>query len=287
MSIDISEKELALFRRYISANCGIEIAPEKAYLIETRLTRILAESKLPSYEALYRHIMYNDDPAMSERIIDAVTTHETLWFRDASPWKVLAEVCLPYYVRLLRAGARQTIRIWSAAASTGQEPYSIAMCIDSYLRRNGIRDVTPAQFDILGTDISQWAIDIARRGRYDAISMRRGLDDAYRDAYFAKEDTAWQLCDKIRRQVRFERFNLQNDLHELGTFDIIFCRYVLIYFSPALKKDLTRRMHTALADDGCLITGNYVMYDLFEDWFDVAHHEDAVYYQKKRKGGRV
>lgn len=286
MNIDLSENEFELFRDYIRESCGIEIAPEKAYLIETRLTKILAESKLPTYEALYSHIMSSDDKAMAERIIDAITTNETLWFRDASPWKVLTEVCLPRYVADLRSGVKSKVRIWSAAASTGQEAYSIAMCIDDYLHRNAIRDVRLAQFEILATDISKGALDIAQRARYDPISIRRGLSDQYRDAYFVSEGTAWQLCDKIRERVRFERFNLQNDISGFGMFDIVFCRYVLIYFSAALKRDLVSRIHRAMARDGYLFTGNYIIYDLFYGLFDTLQHGDASYYQKSLKGGQ-
>lgn len=286
MNRDISEKEFELFRGYISTQCGIEIEPEKAYLIETRLSRILAESQLPSFEALYSHIMSSGDKDMSERIIDAITTNETLWFRDASPWKVMGEVCLPYYVAQLRSGAKKTVQIWSAACSTGQEPYSIAMCIDQYLARNGIQDVTLAQFEIVATDISKTAIDIARRGRYDAISIRRGLDTATRDQYFESVGAAWQICERIQKRVRFERLNLQNDTSRLGKFDIVFCRYVLIYFSMALKRDLVGRIHQILANDGFLFTGNYLIYDLFEGLFDMAHHENAVYFTKL-KGERA
>lgn len=286
MSQDISEKEFALFRDYISTSCGIEIAPEKAYLIETRLSRILAESKLPSFEALYHRIMSCEDREMNERIIDAITTHETLWFRDASPWKVLEEAALPYYVEKLLSGERTSVRIWSAASSTGQEPYSIAMCIDRYLKRHGVRGVSLAQFKILATDISRMAIDIAARGRYDAISIRRGLDDASRAEYFTQEGAAWQIDERIRQSVRFERFNLQNSAAALGVFDIIFCRYVLIYFSEDLKQGLARRLHAALADDGLMFTGNYVIHGLFDGLFETARHGDASYFTKQRKGGR-
>ena len=133
MPAGLSRLEFQLFKKYIEDKCGIELTEEKSYLIETRLSGLLVESGLESFNSLYYAIVNNKIPGIAEKVIDAITTNETMWFRDKKPWIIFEEILMPKYINILRTGQKSKIRIWSAASSTGQEAYSTAICIDNYL----------------------------------------------------------------------------------------------------------------------------------------------------------
>ena len=283
LQCSINEDEFALFRDYIAEKSGIVIPPEKAYLIETKLSKLMLDAGKESFKEFYDYIISHPDPCMAEEIVNAITINETMWFRDGAPWKVLEETILPRLVEEIKTGRRIKARLWFAAASTGQEPYSTVMCVDNYLKRNPASGVKLSDFDFYATDISSRVLNLAKKGRYDKISIMRGLNDHYKATYFDSTDSTWHIDPKIRDAVRFERFNLQDRYRFHGLFDIIFCRYVLIYFSDGCKKEIVAKMHDSLADDGVLFTGNYVLYELFKDGFDAKHYENLTYYIKKGK----
>ena len=183
MSNELSTKAFAQFQQYIEEQCGIAIGDEKAYLIESRLTKLLIEAKLNTFEELYTMLSKKKDPKLSEKVIDAITTNETLWFRDKTPWQVIETILMPEYVEIIRKTGRR-VRIWSAAASSGQEAYSTIISIDQYLKRHAIKDISLKDFEVIGTDISGPILEIARAGRYDPISIMRGLDPRFKDIYF-------------------------------------------------------------------------------------------------------
>jgi len=279
--ISISESEYLLFRNYISENCGIVIPPEKTYLLETRLSKYMVDTGTDSFGKFYDYIKSNSDPSIKQKIINAITTNETQWFRDSAPWKVLEERLLPELVNDLISGKKNRVKIWSAASSSGQEIYSTVMCIDNYLSTNNIKGVTLSDFDFIATDISTGVLDIAKKGRYDRISMIRGLSDYYKAKYFKENGSAWDIDPKVRSAVKFDCFNLQKSYKPLGQFDIIFCRYVLIYFSDDMKKEIISKMCDVLSDSGVFFTGNYALYDLFKDNFDSDYYGNLTYYIKK------
>ncbi|MGE5417287.1 MAG: CheR family methyltransferase [Acidobacteriota bacterium] len=282
MTAGLSSQEFALMQRYIEDKCGITLGEDKAYLIETRLSKLLIDSGLNSFEELYHYIRTSNDQRLVEKVIDAITTHETLWFRDRSPWEIIGEVLLPEYVKVLREGKRFKIRIWSAACSTGQEPYSIAMLIDHYLSRNGISDVRLAQFEIIATDISTTVLDIARLGRYDSISIQRGLGPEYRDKYFKNEGRIWLLDEKIKSAVTFKPFNLQTDFGIMGRFDLVLCRYVLIYFAEQLRKSVVQKISQVLEKDGVLLIGSSEIFNDFSEHYEFQRFNEGTFYQVKR-----
>ncbi len=277
----IGKNEYALFRDFLIKNTGINIPAEKAYLFETRLARMMAEAGTESFAEFYTYIQSGKDPMAVQKIINAMTTNETMWFRDATPWKILEDVLLPKLVQALIDGEKSRIRIWCSAVSTGQEAYSTAMCIDDYLRKNDVQGVSLSDFQIVASDISTRVLDIAQKGRYDAISMQRGMNDYYRLKYFTRDGAAWHIDPKIRDAVKFSAYNLLNDFYSRGNFDIIFCRYVLIYFSQELKEDIILKMHSSLSDGGVLFAENYTLYDFFEDYYEVNMLNDFSYYIKK------
>ncbi|MCX7712000.1 MAG: protein-glutamate O-methyltransferase CheR [Clostridia bacterium] len=281
MSHSLSSKEFSLMQKFIQEKCGIAIGEEKAYLIECRLSKLLIDSNLSSFEELYERITSRSDPNITEQVIDAITTNETLWFRDRTPWEILEDILLPRYIEEMRTGKRSVVKIWSAACSTGQEPYSTAMCIDNYLKRNGITDISLSRFKITATDISRSVVQIAKLGRYDSISIMRGLEEYYKSRYFTNEGRVWTLDDKIKNAVHFQQFNLQNSFLLLGKFDVVFCRYVIIYFSSDLKMEIIKKIAAAAEPDGVLFLGSSEIFPGQENSFETLHHKNGVYYKVK------
>ena len=281
MQQSIDENEFKLIRDYIAEVSGVVIPPEKSYLIETKLFKLVLDYGTESFDEFYYEIISRNDQEITQKIIDSITVNETFWFRDAVLWKCFEQEILPRYVDELITGKKSKIRIWSAAVSTGQEAYSIAMCIDNYLKRNNITSVSLSDFDIFATDISNRVLDIARSGRYDRISISRGLSEHYKANYFKNDGSAWDLDPDIRSAVRFRRFNLKDTYKGFGKFDAIFCRYVLIYFSSTLKNDIAFRMNNSLVNGGVFLTGHYVLYDMLKEIYDVNNYGNLTYYTKK------
>jgi len=281
LQCSINEHEFSLFKDYIADVSGIVISPQKAYLVETRLSKLMLDVGAASFEEFYNHIKSNADPAMSQKIINAITVNETMWFRDNMPWNVLERVMMPSFIEDITSGKKSKIRIWSAAVSTGQEIYSAVMCVDDYLSKNNIKDVSLSDFEFFATDISSRVLDMAKNGRYDKISIMRGLNEYYRTKYFTNNGLAWEIDPKIKEAVKFEQLNLQDNYNTFGVFDIIFCRYVLIYFSDELKKEIAGKMRDVLENNGLLFTGNYVLYDLFKDDFETKPYGNSTYFTKK------
>lgn len=270
-----------MFKKYVKEKCSIDISDDKSYLIETRLSKMLADLSLNSYSELYSRITEDAAGEYAERIIDAITTNETMWFRDKTPWEILEKFYLPRFIKDLKSGKKQKIRIWSTASSTGQEAYSTAMCIDTYLRENAVLGVSLNDFEILATDISNHVLEIARHGRYDAISIMRGLEEGVKSKYFQKKDRVWEVSEHIRNSVTFRKFNLQDSFLSFGTFDVIFCRYVMIYFSADFVEVLTQKLWKALDAEGVLFLGAYELYEVMKNYFTSVFPSSGVYYTKK------
>lgn len=255
MKAQLTQREFDLFRQYIEKNCGISLKDDKKYLVETRLAGLVHETGSNSFTDFYRKLDGAPSPKLRTQIIDAMTTNETLWFRDGSPWVAMRDHILPELERKSRPGQR--MRFWSAACSTGQEPYSIAMLIDHYSNLPG-RRLAPSNVEIVATDISPSALMMAKNGRYDGISMRRGFTgewQPFRDRYFDRKGTLRSIKDPLKSRVQFQQFNLQDSLSRLGRFDVVFLRNVAIYFSEAFKSDLFDRIAGILNPGGLLLLG--------------------------------
>lgn len=281
--VSLSNSEFVLFRNFICERCGINIEENKAYLIETRLAKMLIDSGLNSFTELYNSIESNWDDSIATKIIDAVTTNETFWFRDKKPWEVIENCLMPQFVEMLRNKHKTKIRIWSAAASTGQEIYSTVMCIDNYLRKNNITDIKLTDFEFIATDISTNVLEIAKKGIYDSISIKRGLDLEYRELYFKKEGHVWLVADFIKNRVKFEQFNLRNSFMFMGKFDLVLCRYVLIYFSKDFRKEVLEKMTRAINKEGYFIIGTSEIYYDMDYLFEKKSYNEATYYMLKEE----
>lgn len=254
-ALTLSPDEFALLRDYIEKECGIALAANKAYLIETRLSTLVAKSGCTTYAEFLRKAKGPESGRLRDQIVDAMTTNETLWFRDAGPWKVLRETLLPAYCERLQRAGREKIRIWSAACSTGQEPYSIAMLIREHLADHKPAGITESDFEIVATDISHSALFVANTGRYDKLAASRGLDAKLRERHFVADGAAVRVRDEVRKLVHFRHVNLMGSVGELGRFDLVLCRNVLIYFAAATRKEVLQKIARALRPGGALIIG--------------------------------
>jgi chemotaxis protein methyltransferase CheR len=273
----ITINEFKLLRDLIEKLCGIALGDEKAYLIETRLAGLLAENGCADFGSFYRLVAQDPNPKLRDKIVDAMTTNETLWFRDTHPFLILREKLLPKLAEDLVTGNRFRIRIWSGACSTGQEPYSIAMSIHEFCNANpGIR---PDQFEIMATDISPSALMLAKLGRYDNAAVGRGLPDAMRNRYFRQDGNVWVAGEDLKKLITFKKFNLQDSMETLGRFDIVFMRYVTIYFSESFKQQIYRGVARLLAPEGNLVISAVESLRGISEDFTQQSHAGGSYYR--------
>lgn len=270
-----------MIQKFIEEKCGIILGEDKAYLLESKLAGFLMESEASSFEELYLKICTTNDSALIDSVIDAVTINETFWFRDKTPWYIIEDMLLPQLIAQLRNGERDKVRIWSAACSYGQEPYSIAMCIDNCLNSTSSVDVNPEAFEILATDISSDVISMAETGSFDNISISRGLEEEYKSRYFTSHGRVWRLNEEIKSRVRFQQLNLIASSFPYGQFDIIFCRNVLIYFSEKYKKQVMKNITAALKPGGVLFMGSSELFEDFSCFYTMEQYRNGIYYKKK------
>ena len=233
-------------RKLLKERSGLDLSPDKQYLVESRLIPLARRADLSGIAELVQKIKSGAETLTSE-VVEAMTTNETFFFRDKIPFDHLRETVLP---ELLRARAnRRSLRIWCAASSTGQEPYSIAMCIKEFAGLAGWR------VEIVATDLSQGVLEKSKAGIFSQFEVQRGLPIQMLVKYFTQTGELWQLNADIRAMVQHQQLNLLQDFSHLGTFDVIFCRNVLIYFDQDTKVRIFDRLAKALEPDGVLALG--------------------------------
>jgi len=241
--------EFEQFRVFLEKTSGIQLGDNKQYLVVSRLNKLMEQQGIKTLGELTSRIQSRN--ALRDQVVDAMTTNETLWFRDTYPFEVLKQRVLP---ELLKASPNQRLRIWSAACSSGQEPYSLAMSLDEFERSNPGQMKGGAQ--IVATDLSATMLNACRNAEYDSLAIGRGLSNERLQRYFdAKEGGRWAVKPALKSRIEFRPLNLLDSYAALGKFDIVFCRNVLIYFSPEVKKDILRRMHATLKPGGYLFLG--------------------------------
>lgn len=234
----------------LRATSGLVVGPDKAYLLETRLAPVMKRHSVRDLDALASLIGHDGGAsrALCDDVIDAMTTNESFFFRDDKPFTHFRAQALPALLAARPATSR--LRIWSAAASSGQEAYSLAMILAECRAQLGGRSV-----EILGTDISREQLARAREALYTQFEVQRGLPMTLLVKHFRKEGTQWRLSDAIRAMASFREWNLLSDPASLGKFDIVFCRNVLIYFDQATKTRVLNSIAKQLAPDGLLYLG--------------------------------
>lgn len=278
--IPIKPNELDTITKYIHEISGIFLDKSKAYLLEARLSTVLKINSCNNYIDLYNKSKRDPSKKIERQIIDAISTNETLFFRDKSPFELLKNKILPEVIdaKTARASAlTPRIKIWSAAASTGQELYSIAITIRELLGNN-----PKYNFNLLGTDISDEAISQASYGKYNKFEIDRGLNPLELRKHFNSLGDSWKIKDEIRGMVNFKKINLMQPFSALGKFDIIFCRNVAIYFSLEDRKRLFDRIAGSLEDDGFLLIGSTESLSGISTKLIPKRHLRSIFYQKKQ-----
>jgi chemotaxis protein methyltransferase CheR len=212
---------------------------------------------------------------LKDQVIDAMTTNETFWFRDIYPFEHLRTQLIPQLMTNKQSGS---LRIWSAACSSGQEPYSISMAVEEYKRQAMGQLLRPVQ--IVATDLSSIVLEQARKGEYDRLSVLRGLSQDRLDRFFDRvSDNLWRVKPMIRERVDFRPLNLLDSYAVLGKFDIIFCRNVLIYFNADLKRQILQKIHAALKPQGVLFLGSSEGLSGAGDLFEMVRCEPGIVYR--------
>ncbi|KRR07538.1 CheR family methyltransferase [Bradyrhizobium valentinum] len=234
-------------RKLLKERSGLDLSADKQYLVESRLLPLARKSSLPGISELVEK-MKGGAAALTAEVVEAMTTNETFFFRDKIPFDHLREAVIPAMVQA--RAARRSLRIWCAASSTGQEPYSIAMCLkEAGSLLSGWRT------EIVATDLSQAVLEKSKAGIFSQFEVQRGLPIGLLVKYFTQNGELWQINAEIRSMVQHRQLNLLQDFSHLGVFDIIFCRNVLIYFDQHTKANIFERLSRMLEPDGVLALG--------------------------------
>jgi len=269
----ISDQEYDSFCHYLEDATGIVLGKSKHYLVSSRLNRLMEERQLASYSDLLSHLKKTVNAGLREQIIDAMTTNETMWFRDTYPYDVLKETILPELAKI----KDRPVKIWSAACSSGQEPYSISMIVQEFLSTQP--SAFPRGLQIVATDISISMLNYCKRAKYDEAAMKRGITEERRRKFFNQSDDLWEVQHDIRSRVSFRSLNLQQSFTSLGKFDLIFCRNVLIYFSSEFKTDILTRMGGATNPGGYLYLGSSESPTRYTSIYKMVRAPGGVIYQ--------
>lgn len=246
--MSINDTDFTFYQNFLYEKSGLAIRKEKIYLLESRLTPLAKKEGFETLEKLTEKLKLGTDKNLENLVIDAMTTNETLFFRDDRPFRYFKTHLVPKMEEI--RDTTKSMRIWSAACSTGQEPYSIIMSLLENLKAPDLWRI-----HMLGTDISDSALTQAKEGIFNQFEIQRGMPIQLLMKYFTQEDTKWRIQDKIRKMVKYENFNLLEPMEKYGTFDMIFCRNVLIYFDAETKAKILKAMIKRLAPDGYLFLG--------------------------------
>jgi chemotaxis protein methyltransferase CheR len=242
----IDPKNYKFLLDHVYTHSGIVLEGDKNYLFECRLAPIVKQLGLESIDDLCMYIQSSRQPEVSHQVVEAMTTNETYFFRDPSHYDAIRTVLLPQLINDRRDTKK--LQFWSAASSTGQEAYSLAMI----LIEAGLSDWN---IQILATDLCSQALERARSGKYQQIEVNRGLPANLLIKHFRRSGAVWQLDDQVRRMVSFESIDLRKSMRTLGPFDLVFCRNVMIYFDAATKMNILKELHGTLFRGGWLLLG--------------------------------
>ena len=280
MALRVTPEEMRSLAQLIKSISGIHLDDTKAYLVESRLTALVLETACTTFGDLCSKARADASHALQRKIIDRITTGETSFFRDNAPFELLKHKIIPELIdrQTRAAGGRRPVnlRIWSAACSTGQEVYTIAIVLKELLGEQPGYSIR-----LLGTDLSDKAVAAASRGEYNKNEIERGLPPEKLARYFTPTPTGWKVRDELRAMASFRTANLMEDQSALGRFDIIFCRNVAIYFTEPDRAAVFRRIGRLLEPDGCLIIGSTESLTGLCPEFEPQRHLRSVFYRLK------
>lgn len=277
--LKITSDEIKLITKYIYEISGIALDESKKYLLETRLNAIAEEQGCSSYQEFYTKAKADATKVIERKIVDAISTNETLFFRDTGPFDLLQHKIIPELIDARSSKApvvKTNLKIWSAASSTGQELYSVAIVLQELLK-----DVSKYSIKLLGTDISDAAVSQASSGKYNKFEIERGLARDKLSKYFTPMGQMWKVNDQLRAMVNFRKFNLMTPFTGLGKFDVVLCRNVAIYFTLEDRKRLFNKIADVLEPDGYLIIGSTESLTGVCPRFIPKRHLRSIFYQLK------
>ncbi len=272
----MSDEEFQLVRDCIYAHCGMYFGQDSKYILEKRLSQRLTDLGLLSYYDYYHFLKYNRNKEQELMdIMDILTTNETYFFRESFQLKAFSDEVIPELIKRKSARGNRSLRIWSAGCSSGEEPYTIAMLLST------IPELAGWKIEIIGTDISQKVLQKARRAVYGKSSFRV-TEEIDQNRFFHQYDDGYKVNDSIRELVTISHLNLfdSHRLSMLGTFDIVFCRNVIIYFDQAAKKRVIESFHSALNAGGFLLLGHSESLMNITTLFTLRHFKNDMIYQK-------
>jgi chemotaxis protein methyltransferase CheR len=244
----VRQLDYDFLRNCLKQRSGLVLSADKQYLVESRLLPVARKAGFADLAALVDALKLGDDGALMNAVVEAMATNETFFFRDKIPFEHLRSIVMP--ALLAARHTSRTIRIWCAAASTGQEPYSLAMCL-----KQMEREIAGWRIEILASDLSGEVLEKARQGLYSQFEVQRGLPIQLLIRHFTQVGELWQIAPELRAMVKFRQLNLLTNFSGLGMFDLIFCRNVLIYFDQPTKIDVLDRLARVTASDGYLVLG--------------------------------
>lgn len=275
MNKELHDSEYKTFRDFLEQQCGIVLGDNKQYLVKSRLAPLMQRFGVNSLSELVGKTLSPFERQLRSAVIDAMTTNETLWFRDTYPYELLKKMILPDLEK-----DHRNVKIWSAASSSGQEPYSIAMTALEY--QQGKPGAFGLGVQILGTDISNTMLEHCQRAEYDGLALSRGLSPERRSKFFEDSGNGMmRVKEPVRRHVSFRHLNLLDSYTLLGKFDIIFCRNVLIYFSADVKAKIIRQFAQSLNPKGYLLLGASESLASTNSDFEMIRCNPGIIYRKK------
>ncbi|MCG8425946.1 MAG: protein-glutamate O-methyltransferase CheR [Chromatiales bacterium] len=271
----LSHEEYVTFQKFLEDACGIVLGVGKEYLVSSRLSGLMRESGIANVGDLLTQLRTDRTSKLKTAIIDAMTTNETFWFRDMAHFRMLTEKAFP---EILGRQSGRPLRIWSAACSSGQEPYNLSMIAHDYQMRNPGR---VSNVEIVATDISTTILQDAKKGIYCGIAASRGLTQDQRSRYFLAKGDCLEVRPEVKRRVTFRELNLTKGYELLGKFDVVFCRNVLIYFSSEQKQDILRRIARSLNPGGYLFMGSTESLSAHSDQYEMVSALGGIAYRLK------
>lgn len=275
----VSKQDFGIFRAFLKQACGIMLGDNKEYLVTSRLNKIMVKNELTSLNELVMKMQRNPRSGLRQQVVDAMTTNETLWFRDSHPFEILKKQIIPEFVKKSKG---QTIRIWSSACSSGQEPYSISMIIEEFKLKNP--GALSAGGKVVATDISDTMLNAAKKGEYDPLVLGRGLSDERKQRFMDHEgDGSWSVKPLVKSCVEFRPLNLMESYAALGKFDVVFCRNVLIYFTGEDKKSILTKIHGCLKPESYLVLGASESLNDLPDLYEMVQCNPGIIYRVKGK----
>jgi chemotaxis protein methyltransferase CheR len=262
------------FRTFLEQQCGIVLGENKQYLVKSRLAPLMAKFDVPTLGDLVARTLSPTQRQLRAAVIDAMTTNETLWFRDEYPFALLKSRILPEH-----KNQRAPLKVWSAASSSGQEAYSIAMTILEFQQNNP--GSFPGGVQIIGTDISNTMLEHCKYAHYDSLALSRGLSAERKRMFFENGDNGMsKVKDSVKKMVSFRPLNLLNSYSLMGRLDIVFCRNVLIYFAPEIKKQIISQINGVLNSKCHLFLGASESLSGLGQEFDMVRCNPGIIYQK-------